>query len=118
MYLIKNFRNYIPLLAMGFIITFFAWHGLTETFVIILPFVFVPAMNAVSVILNTHKLKPGRQMYISILFSYALQFMLMLVLLKGSDDMGLAIIQCYYIFLCVVDAIMLVYPWIIYQIKK
>ena len=127
MYLLKNYRNYIPLLSMIMMITFLSfylrtymynWPDWTEMLVIILPFVVVPITNVVSVVLNTHKLQQGKKLYISILFSYVLQFLPALTLLIGTDDKGMGIIQSYYAFLLVVDAITFVYPWMIYPNRK
>ena len=127
MYLFKNYRNYIPLLSMIMIITFLSfrlrtymynWPDWTEMLVIILPFVVVPITNVVSMVLNTHKLQQGKKLYISILFSYVLQFLPALTLLIGTDDKGMEIIQSYYAFLLVVDAITFVYPWMIYPNRK
>lgn len=127
MYLLKNYRNYIPLLSMIMIITFLSfrlrtymynWPDWTEMLVIILPFVVVPITNVVSMVLNTHKLQQGKKLYISILFSYVLQFLPALTLLIGTDDKGMGIIQSYYAFLLVVDAITFVYPWMIYPNRK
>ena len=127
MYLLKNSRNYIPLLSMIMIITFLSfylrtymynWPDWTEMLVIILPFVVVPITNVVSMVLNTHKLQQGKKLYISILFSYVLQFLPALTLLIGTDDKGMGIIQSYYAFLLVVDAITFVYPWMIYPNRK
>lgn len=94
------------------------WPDWTEMLVIILPFVVVPITNVVSMVLNTHKLQQGKKLYISILFSYVLQFLPALTLLIGTDDKGMGIIQSYYAFLLVVDAITFVYPWMIYPNRK
>lgn len=127
MYLFKNYRNYLPLLSMIIVLTFltfylesfmYHWPDWTEMLVIILPFVVVPIVNIVSMVLNTNKLKQGKKLYISILFSYILQFLPVTALINGSDDMGISIIQSYCAFLFVVDAITFVYPWMMYPNKK
>ncbi len=127
MYLIKNYRNYIPFLSMIIVIIFlnlylgiymYNWPDWTEMLVIILPFILVPVVNVISMILNTHKLKTGKKLYISILFSYVLQFLPALTLMIGTDDKGMGIIQGYYTFLFVIDAITFVYPWMIYPNRK
>ena len=126
MYLLKNYRNYIPLLSMIVVITFlnfylgiymYRWPDWTEILVIILPFVVVPITNVVSVVLNTHKLKQGKILYISILFSYVLQFLPALALMIGADDEGMGIIQSYYTFLVMIDVMTFVYPGMIYPYK-
>ena len=123
MYLIKNYRNYIPFLSMIIVLIFlnlylgsymYNWPDWTEMIVIILPFILVPVVNVISIILNTHKLKTGRLLYISILYSYVLQFLPVFTLMIDNDDKGMGIIQGYFAFLIVVDAITFVYPWIIY----
>ena len=127
MYMLKNYRNYIPLLAIIFVIVFlnlylgiymYSWPDWTEMLVIVLPFVVVPIINVISMALNTHKFKRGKKLYISILFSYVLQFLPALTLMIGTDDKGMGIIQGYYAFLVVIDAITFVYPWMIYPNRK
>lgn len=127
MYILKNYRNYIPLLAIIFVIVFLnlylgiymhSWPDWTEMLVIVLPFVVVPIINVISMALNTHKFKRGKKLYISILFSYVLQFLPALTLMIGTDDKGMGIIQGYYAFLVVIDAITFVYPWMIYPNRK
>ena len=127
MYLLKNYRNYIPLLSMIMMITFLSfylrtymynWPDWTEMLVIILPFVVVPITNVVSMGVNTHKFQQGKKLYLSILFSYVVQFLPALTLLIGTDDKGMGMIQSYYAFLLVVDAITFVYPWMIYPNRK
>ena len=123
----KNFRNYIPVLSMTIAIIFlnlylgiyiYDWPEWTGILVIILPFVIIPIINVISMLLNTHKLKKGKLLYISILFSYLLQLLPVLTLMIGNDDKGLEIIQGYFAFLIVVDAITFVYPWMIYPNRK
>lgn len=94
------------------------WPEWTGILVIILPFVIIPIINVISMLLNTHKLKKGKLLYISILFSYLLQLLPVLTLMIGNDDKGLGIIQGYFAFLIVVDAITFVYPWMIYPNRK
>jgi len=127
MYILKNYRNYIPLLAIIFVIVFlnlylciymYSWPDWTEMLVIVLPFVVVPIINVFSMALNTHEFKRGKKLYISILFSYVLQFLPALTLMIGTDDKGMGIIQGYYAFLVVIDAITFVYPWMIYPNRK
>ena len=123
MYLLKNFRNYIPvaiLLTVMIILEFFLKHinnGLgfvLEVLVIILPFGVVPLSNVICVILNTRKFKSGAKMYVSILFSFVLQLLLILTQLIGIDFKGMGIFTAYLIFILTVDAISLTYPYIIY----
>ncbi len=123
----RNYRNYIPVLSMIITIIFlnlylgnymYDWPDWTEILVIILPFVIIPIINVISMILNTHKLKKGKKLYISILFSYVLQFLPALTLMIGNDDKGMGIIQGYFAFLMVIDAITFVYPWMIYPNRK
>lgn len=123
----RNYRNYIPVLSMIITIIFlnlylgnymYDWHDWTEILVIILPFVIIPIINVISTVLNTHKLKKGKLLYISILFSYLLQFLPVLTLMISTDDKGMGIIQGYFAFLIVIDAITFVYPWMIYPNRK
>ena len=125
--MLKNFRNYIPVLSMTITIIFlnlylgnymYEWPDWTEILVIILPFVIIPISNVVSMVLNTHKLKKGKLLYISILLSYLLQFLPVLSLMIGNDDKGMGIIQGYFAFLVVIDVLAFVYPWMIYPNRK
>ena len=125
--MLKNFRNYIPVLSMTITIIFlnlylgnymYDWPDWTEILVIILPFVIILISNVVSMVLNTHKLKKGKLLYISILFSYLLQFLPVLSLMIGNDDKGMGIIQGYFAFLVVIDVLAFVYPWMIYPNRK
>lgn len=127
MYLLKNYRNYIPLLSIIIIIFFLSfylrtyvwdWPDWTEMLVVILPFGIVPITNVISMALNTHSLKNGMKLYTSILFSYIMQLVPVFTLFIGSDDMGMSIVQSYCIFLCLVDTITFVYPWMIYPNRK
>ena len=127
MCMFKNYRNYIPVLSMTITIIFlnlylgiymYDWPDWTEILVIVLPFVIIPIINVVSMVLNTHKLKKGKLLYISILFSYLLQFLPVLALMIGNDDKGMGIIQGYFTFLIVFDAITFIYPWLIYPNRK
>ena len=127
MCMFKNYRNYIPVLSMIITIIFlnlylgnymYDWSDWTEILVIILPFVIIPIINVISMVLNTHKLKKGKLLYISILFSYLLQILPVLILMIGNDDKGVGIIQGYFAFLFVIDAITFLYPWKIYPNRK
>ncbi len=123
----RNYRNYIPALSMIITIIFlnlylgnymYDWPDWTEVLVIILPFVIIPIINVISMVLNTHKLKKGKSLYISILFSYLLQLLPVLTLMIGSDDKGMGIVQGYVAFLIAIDAITVVYPWMIYPNRE
>ncbi len=127
MCMFKNYRNYIPVLSMTITIFFlnlylgtymYDWPDWTEILVIVLPFVIIPIINVISMVLNTHRLKKGKLLYISILFSYLLQVLPVLTLMIGNDDKGMGIIQGYFGFLIVIDAITFVYPWMIYPNRK
>lgn len=127
MCMFRNYRNYIPMLSMIITIIFLNlylgtymhdWTDWTEMLVIMLPFVIIPVINVFSMVLNTHKLKKGKLLYISILFSYLLQFLPVLLLMIGNDDKGMGIIQGYFAFLIVIDALTFVYPWLIYPNRK
>ncbi len=127
MYLLKNYRNYIPLLSMIMLLIFLGLylntdvldrHDWTEIPVIILPLILIPILNIISMVLNTHKLKSGKKLYISILVSYLVQLLFVLSLTLNADDIGIVIIQAYCVFLGIIDVISFVYPWIIYPNKK
>ena len=127
MHLFKNYRNYIPLIFIIICFVFYyfylnieqyIWNVWLEIFVIALPFVLVPISNVVSMVLNTHKLRDGKKLYLSILFSYVLQLLPVLTFMIGMDDKGMWIMQSYSAFLFLIDAITFVYPLMIYPNRK
>ena len=127
MHLFKNYRNYIPLIFIIICFVFYyfylnieqyIWNVWLEIFVIALPFVFVPISNVLSMVLNTHKLRNGKELYLSLLFSYVLQLLPVLTLMMVMDDKGMWIIQSYFAFLFLIDAITFVYPLMIYPNRK
>ena len=127
MHLFTNYRNYIPsiFIIICFVFYYFylnieqyIWNLWIEIFVIALSFVFVPISNVVSMVLNTHKLRNGKKLYLSLLFSYVLQLFPVLILMMGMDDKGMWIFQSYSAFLFLIDAITFVYPLMIYPNRK
>jgi len=111
LFIIKNFRNYIPILGVFLLLMFLKFNSYIDWAedTIILAFVGVPYSNFLATLLNIFKFKDGKKLITSILFSYSIQLIPLLIGIPLSDSKGGYVIIQYCIFLIVVDIIAMIY---------